>query len=162
MRAVCVIALGAVLALPTVANAYGYGMAGCGLGSLVFGDKPGMGQVSAATTNWTFFSQPFGITSGTSNCVGDDAAAASLDQEGFVKINYASLMRDAAIGQGEYLSAFATLLGCEVPVHQEFFDLAKRNHRDIFTTESEASQVLTAVKTMASQNNTLRGSCARI
>jgi hypothetical protein len=34
-----------------------YGMAGCGLGSLVF--KPGSGQISAATTNEPFNSQLF-------------------------------------------------------------------------------------------------------
>ena len=44
-----------------------YGMAGCGLGSLAF--EPGEGQISAATTNGTFYNQFFGISSGTLNCV---------------------------------------------------------------------------------------------
>jgi len=44
----------------------GYGMAGCGIGSIVFADKPGMIQIIAATLNGTAGSQTFGITSGTS------------------------------------------------------------------------------------------------
>ena len=47
----------------------GYGMAGCGLGSLLFGnDNTTLMQILAATTNGLFGSQTFGITSGTSNC----------------------------------------------------------------------------------------------
>src|SRR3954464_7446787 len=52
-----------------------YGTAGCGLGSLVFGDQKGAIQILAATTNTTFGTQTFGITTGTSNCV--DTAAGS-------------------------------------------------------------------------------------
>src|SRR5205823_3826374 len=40
-----------------------YGLAGCGLGSMLFGDQKGMIQILAATTNGTFGSQTFGITS---------------------------------------------------------------------------------------------------
>ena len=40
-----------------------YGLAGCGLGSMVFGDQKGMIQILAATTNNTFGTQTFGITS---------------------------------------------------------------------------------------------------
>ena len=50
----------------SVFAAAGYGAAGCGLGSMVFGSKPGAEQVVAATTNGTFGSQTFGITFGTS------------------------------------------------------------------------------------------------
>ena len=44
-----------------------YGTAGCGLGSLVFGNQKGIVQIFAATTNGLFGSQTFGITTGTSN-----------------------------------------------------------------------------------------------
>src|SRR4051812_6327755 len=46
----------------------GYGLAGCGLGSVVFGPKPGMVQVAAATTNNYIVPQTFAISSATSNC----------------------------------------------------------------------------------------------
>ncbi|MFN8945903.1 MAG: DUF3015 family protein, partial [Pseudobdellovibrionaceae bacterium] len=48
----------------------GYGMAGCGLGSVVFGDKPGFIQIFAATLNSIGGNQTFGISLGTSNCEG--------------------------------------------------------------------------------------------
>jgi len=60
------------------AHAQPYGMAGCGLGSIAFGnDQTMFKQVLAATTNGTFGTQTFGITSGTSNCVsgGDQGRA---------------------------------------------------------------------------------------
>src|SRR5438309_10501086 len=46
-----------------------YGLAGCGLGSMIFGDQKGAIQILAATTNSTFGTPTFGISSGTSNCV---------------------------------------------------------------------------------------------
>ena len=58
------------LSAPVAVSANGYGAAGCGLGAIVFGSKPGMIQVLAATTNATFYSQTFGITTGTSECGG--------------------------------------------------------------------------------------------
>ena len=51
-----------------------YGMAGCGLGSMIIGKEGG--QIFAATTNGTAYNQTFGISAGTSNC--DDSAAAEV------------------------------------------------------------------------------------
>ncbi|HYG66757.1 MAG TPA: DUF3015 family protein, partial [Anaeromyxobacteraceae bacterium] len=45
-----------------------YGAAGCGLGSMAFGNTPGAVQILASTTNGLFGTQTFGITTGTSNC----------------------------------------------------------------------------------------------
>ena len=73
-----------------------YGLAGCGLGSLVFGDQKGGIQILAATTNSLFGSQTFGITSGTSNCV--DSAA---------------LAKDAARGSGETITTLTAIAGCK-------------------------------------------------
>ena len=57
----------------------GYGMAGCGLGSILFGAKPGKIQILSGTTNGIYGNQTFGISSGTSNCdipeMGQQAAA---------------------------------------------------------------------------------------
>src|SRR5207302_8961923 len=44
-----------------------YGLAGCGLGSMIFGDQKGWIQVLAATTNGTFGTQTLVISSGTWN-----------------------------------------------------------------------------------------------
>lgn len=150
-----------ILALPALASAgRAYGMAGCGIGALVFQDQPGMIQIVAATLNATAGSQTFGITTGTSNCT-DTEQVASLDQENFLKTNYANVLRDAAVGQGEYLATFATLLGCEEASHDAFFDLAREHHGELFSSDS-AAVVLDNVKGAAKENAELRASCARI
>jgi hypothetical protein len=91
-----------------------YGMAGCGLGSMIFGpvNAPGP-QILAATTNGTFGTQTFGITSGTSNCVSGGVVALDREQTAFAEVNFRDLKRDMAAGGGEFLTSFATLLGCD-------------------------------------------------
>ena len=87
----------------------GYGMAGCGLGSILFGAKPGKIQIIAATTNGIYGNQSFGITSGTSNCdipeMGQQAAA-------FIETNREIVMKEAARGEGETVTALSVLLNC--------------------------------------------------
>jgi len=156
-----VVTLALLIGLPLTAQAAKYGLAGCGLGSIVFGDEPGMIQILAATTNGTAYSQSFGITTGTSNCDSGDATA-SLDQETFLHINYASVARDAAVGQGEYLAAFATLLGCESGVHAEFFGMTQAQHSALFVTEDNAAETLAKVKDAVASTPNLAASCERI
>jgi hypothetical protein len=99
----------AVMSVTSVAMADAYGTAGCGLGSIVFGDKPGMIQVLAATTNSTGV-QTFGITSGTSNCGSSEPSAESA--KAFVETNREALAKDAAKGNGETIASLTTLAGC--------------------------------------------------
>jgi hypothetical protein len=95
----------------TVAPGRGYGTAGCGLGSIVFGNKPGITQVFASTTNGTFGTQTFGITSGTSNCV--DAVDPVVQTTAFVETNRDVLAKDIARGNGETIATLSTLAGCQ-------------------------------------------------
>lgn len=93
-----------------VAQADGYGTAGCGLGSLIFHDKPGFIQVLAATFNGTFASQTFGISSGTSNC-GSSEVSEEVAVE-FIETNREAFAKDAARGNGETIDSLAALAGC--------------------------------------------------
>jgi len=86
-----------------------YGDAGCGLGSMLFGAQPGIVQVLAATTNATFGSQTFGITSGTSNC---GASGAIIQAKQFVEGNRPAIAKDISRGQGETISSLSQLAGC--------------------------------------------------
>lgn len=149
--------LGGVLMHPATGFAAGYGVAGCGLGSIVFGDSPGIIQVFAATTNGTFASQTFGITSGTSNCAAGPSA--SLMQENFVAMNQSSLSRDAAAGEGEYLSAWSVLMGCEADGQADFFTAVKENHHRIFTNDAKPSDVVINTRTVVSENEKLSATC---
>ena len=147
------------LAAPTLVFAKPYGMAGCGLGSLAMG-KDGS-QSSAATTNGTFGSQTFGITSGTSNC-SDDESRAALDQEAYIRANFASLAKDAAAGQGQYLAALSMLLGCKGEAKATLFAQTKAHHDTLFTAEADAAVLLERIKTLANSDATLHGGCSRI
>jgi hypothetical protein len=90
----------------------GYGMAGCGLGSVVFGDKPGMIQIVAATLNAVSGNQTFGITFGTSNC-GESGKAARANQ--FIEVNKVALENDLSRGAGESIVALSEVMGCKNP-----------------------------------------------
>lgn len=87
-----------------------YGMAGCGLGSIMFGDKPGIIQVVAGTFNGTAGNQTFGITSGTSNCV--DNGGGTKKAELFIIVNKEMLAKDSSRGRGETIDNLAALLEC--------------------------------------------------
>jgi hypothetical protein len=113
MRHLLAFALVAVAVLVGSSSAHAqakYGAAGCGLGSIVFGAKPGIIQVLAATTNGTLGSQTFGITSGTSNCADSSGGAASAKV--FVETNRQAVAKDISRGSGETIAALASLAGC--------------------------------------------------
>lgn len=90
----------------------GYGLAGCGLGSMLFGPEEGAVQIFAGTTNGLAGNQTFGITVGTSNCdiprMGQQAAA-------FIENNKEVVRKEAARGEGETVTAISVLLNCKEP-----------------------------------------------
>jgi alkylated DNA nucleotide flippase Atl1 len=87
-----------------------YGTAGCGLGSIVFGNSQGIVQIFAATTNGLFGTQTFGITSGTSNCVNTGSSSASA--KAFIQANRETMVKEIARGNGETISSLSALAGC--------------------------------------------------
>jgi hypothetical protein len=103
-----------VLGYARPASAGGYGTAGCGLGSILLGDKGGWYQIFAATTNdVVFFNQFFAITSGTSNCA--DGGPGLLSAQAFIETNRQALATDISRGQGETIASLSQLAGCADP-----------------------------------------------
>ena len=140
--------LAIVLSLVSVnAFAAGYGSAGCGLGSIVLGDKPGFMQVFAATTNGTSGSQTFGISSGTSNC-----GSAGKSSEQFIEANKVSLGNDIARGEGETISSLASIM--KVSNTTEFAAALKAQYSEIFKT-SDAKTINTKIMAIAKTNKLL-------
>ena len=129
----------------------GYGLAGCGLGSMIFGAKPGMVQVIAATTNGFYSNQTFGITSGTSNC---DIPQMGLEAATYIEINKETLKKDAARGQGETLEDLAGILKCENQL--EFDSILQKNYSDIFMKSDDSfnstRELLKLIETNSSVN----------
>ena len=130
----------------------GYGTAGCGLGSIVFGPKAGLIQVVAATTN-AYGGQTFAITTGTSNCdipeMGQQAAM-------FIEGNRETLTKDAARGQGETVAGLASLLNCDDA--SVFGAGLQSNYEKIFSTKNSydtTREILTTIE----NNPALKASC---
>lgn len=94
-----------------------YGMAGCGLGSVLFGESESRGgQILAATTNGVYWNQTFAMSSGTSNCVPDrsgSSAAIRANMDKFVAANKESLANDIAKSNGETIVAISNIMGCK-------------------------------------------------
>jgi hypothetical protein len=110
--AVAILAVGSAYAAESGIKGTGtYGTAGCGLGSMAFGNQKGFVQVLAATTNGLFGTQTFGITSGTSNC--GEAAASMSGTKTFIEGNREALAKDAARGSGETIDTLSKLAGCK-------------------------------------------------
>lgn len=115
-----------------------YGMAGCGLGATILGDKNEMGpQLLAATTNNYFFPASSAITSGTSNCTDTPAGseeAYRMERETFVSMNLGDLNKEAAQGEGNHLRGLAEMIGCGSEEQVEIFAaVAQSEHSDIFS-----------------------------
>lgn len=108
----------------------GYGVAGCGLGSIVFGQQSGPVQIVAATLNGTGV-QTFGITTGTSNC-GSGVFNAQMIQ--FIESNQVALANDASRGQGETINSLSSLMGCSDA--SALGTQLKANYGEIFATQN--------------------------
>lgn len=121
------------------ASGQGYGMAGCGLGSVVFGDKPGMVQIFAGTTNGLSGNQTFGISSGTLNC-GESSGSAKAEQ--FIEVNKVALENEMARGQGESLQSLSQVLECK---NQDFSQSMKSNYQQAFPKGGASAGQLQAV-----------------
>src|SRR2546426_9384250 len=105
---------------------------GCGLGKLAWADfhhQKNIGpQVLMATTNGTFGSQTFGISSGTSGCTNDGTIMAEHKVNVFAAANYESLSQEMARGGGEHLASLAELMGVPEETRPEFFALAQTQY----------------------------------
>jgi hypothetical protein len=150
------------LAAPMAVSANGYGAAGCGLGAIVFGSKPGIVQVLAATTNGTFASQTFGITTGTSEC-GGGAIKVQAEQKVYAYNNFGQLQKEIAQGRGERLQTLAYLMGCNAKTVETFSTVAQKNYSQIFSdkaTDSEA--MLSRIRTAAQSDAVLASQCSAL
>lgn len=133
-RTIVVLAAFAVLGTPAHAQkrkalideygaGQGYGMAGCGPGSVIFGEKKGMVQAVGAITNAIYSAQSYAISSGTSNC---GSSSQQANSSRYIEVNKLALEKDMARGQGETLSALSEVMGC---ANSDFSDLMITKYR---------------------------------
>ena len=117
---------------------------GCGLGKLAWGDyshqKNIAPQVLMATTNGSFGSGTFGISSGTSGCTNDGKVMAEQKTTMFAQLNFENLSQEMAQGQGEHLASLATLMGVPAEHQAAFFSVTQERYTSLIKT-GEASPV---------------------
>lgn len=133
-----------------------YGLAGCGLGSLVI-DKKG-GQIWAATTNGTAYSQLFGISSGTSNCVESPTSAKADRMDKYIVANKVALADDIARGQGETIQGLAQIMNCSQA--DSLGSELQSKFSSIFSSHDLAANEITdRIITVVGQDSTLASAC---
>ncbi len=134
-----------------------YGAAGCGLGSVIFGDKHGIVQVIAATTNATAYNQTFGISSGTSNCdTSEGKKSASLGV--YVEANRIALAHDMARGNGETLAGLSKVIGCQDS--SKLGGVLQKNYTEIFPNASVDSKTVSqSILKTVRQDHSLATTC---
>lgn len=131
-----------------------YNSAGCGLGSMMFKNE-GFVQVFAATFNGSFYSQTFGISSGTSNC-GGGGKSASLPA--FAEANKIALANDIAKGNGETLVTLSETLGCSDAASLN--SALQKNYRSIFpSTNVPGEDIASSIENVVKQDAELAKTC---
>lgn len=115
-----------------------YGAAGCGLGSMAFGDQGGAVQIFAATTNGLFGTQTFGITTGTSNC---GPGLFAMGTQNFVEANREALAKDISRGEGEAIGALTVINACGDS--RKVGEALQRNFKGIFPSEQASNEAVT-------------------
>src|SRR5213594_4740708 len=115
---------------------------GCGPGKLAWSDfkhQKNIGpQIFMATTNGTFGSQTFGISSGTSGCTNDGSIWAEYKVTMFAEINFENLSQEMAQGRGEHLASLATLMGVPADQQPAFFALTQEQYTSLIQSGETA------------------------
>ncbi len=105
---------------------------GCGLGKVMWQNYPNAktkgSQILMATTNGSFGSQTFGMSTGTLGCTDDGRVWAEQKATMFAELNADALAQEMAQGRGEHLASMATLLGVAQPQHTAFFAMAQERY----------------------------------
>ena len=139
---------------------------GCGLGKLAFADfknqKNIAPQVLMATTNGTFGSTTFGISSGTSGCTNDGQVWADQKVTMFALLNFENLTQEMAQGKGEHLVSLATLMGVPDDQHGEFLSMAQERYTSLVQGgENPSASLVKALNDAIAKNPVLAQASTR-
>ena len=131
-----------------------YGVGGCGLGSLLFGAKPGIIQAFAATTNGSSYNQTFGILFGTLNC---EIPESGMQAAIYIENNREVVIKEAARGSGETLIGLANILKCS---NQAAFNNGMQSHFEkVFVDSNNAYSNVKSIYEVINTDEQLKSSC---
>jgi len=141
---------GPALAVNPGTSAYGDGP-GCGLGAQIFNEKSILHQTLAATTNGSFGTQTFGITTGTLGCSNNGKFVSNEHATMFANLNFDNLSQEMAQGGGEHLASLATLMGVPSEQQPAFFAMTQEKYASLIQSgETTPAAMLKALhETMA-------------
>ncbi len=148
------LALLAGVFIASSASAANYGMAGCGLGALIFPNDNTKLQILSGYLNWVGWNQTFAMTSGTSNCVDSGASASAM----YIAVNQESLKKDIARGEGESLNGLSQILNCSNPVALNA--TLQQHYATIFPSNEVKSEVVNKnIQSLIHSSKELNGTC---
>lgn len=152
---------GALFLTPVKKAEAAYGMAGCGLGAIPFGDKNDVtSQLIASILNFWSGVQTYAITTGTSECSDSGVIKAEMEQKVYAYNNFDNLRQDIAKGEGETLTSFAYLFGCEASSVETFGEVTQANFEQIFTTEATPESLVSDVQNLTQNQPELAATCS--
>lgn len=113
-----------------------YGMAGCGVGSLIISYNGKGAQIGAFFLNGLSSLQSSALSSGLSNCVESRTSVAAMEQSVYMSANFNSLSKEAAQGGGEHLNGLAEVLGCRGDAERlRLGYMSQERYDEIFSTQ---------------------------
>lgn len=135
MKKIILSTVAAVAVICLTQSASAHDSTGCGLGSMAWRDQAGMGpQILAATTNASFGTQTFGISTGTSGCDPNGRITGGTQKMfmSFLENNMEQYAFDASRGDGETIQTIAGILN--VPADQ-VAAVSKEHFNELFANE---------------------------
>ncbi|MCK5882957.1 MAG: DUF3015 family protein [Bacteriovoracaceae bacterium] len=133
---------------------------GCGLGSMIFKKRSLVSATSRVITNQVFLTQYLGTTTGTSGCTQHSIVQTEMAPVYYAEANIENLKVDIAIGEGQYIDAFATTLGCDAAIIPTVRRVTQENYSDIFrTSRTSPYEMLNNVKRSLNNSEQTRGKC---
>lgn len=137
------------------------GDAGCGAGSMIISKNSKGLQLFAMTTNHSFFTQPLGITSGTSNCSSSGIVMNEKEIQYYVEVNQSEITRQMSMGKGEKIETLAYLYGCKTDEsRQTFIDVSRTQFGKIQTNHSlKADEFLKNLNQVIDENSSRLSDC---
>jgi hypothetical protein len=134
---------------------------GCGLGWKVTKRNSLVSSTVRSYTNM-IGSQSSGMTSGTSGCDRHSIVKTEKAPLHFVEANRESLMIDMAKGHGEYLTAFAQVMGCSRESVSHFSSAAQKRSTSLLSAEEVSdTQIIETIQSTISEDPQLTVSCSQ-
>ena len=139
----CALALGVVASGDALAQSRPNN-SGCGLGSMVWEGSDGVvPQILAVTTNGTFGTQTFGLSSETSGCAPNGKVTLNQKTAMFIGPNMNRLAQDMSRGEGETLASLADVMKIAPDDRAAFYAATQANFERIMPNENAKAEDVT-------------------